>query len=249
MIANVSVPLTYEDTMNHPDLDSWLEACTDELATLRETKTYVPVKRSEVDPHNVVRCWWVFTLKKKVDGSIKCYKVHIVTKGFSQIYMIDYEETFAPIVKWSSICILLTLATQSNLEVHQMDVKMAFLNGNLEHDIFMQPPPGCADYGQKDLVWKLEKSLYGLKQASWSWYTKVKNKLKKLHFSHSDSDHAIFIYSNKGTFCIITLYVDNLMILSNHLPLLQKNKSQLISPFTMNDLGKIHGILGLEVTN
>jgi len=71
MVANVSVPLTYEDTMNHPDLDSWLEACVDELATLRETKTYVPVKKGEVDPHNVVGCWWVFTLKKKVDGSIE----------------------------------------------------------------------------------------------------------------------------------------------------------------------------------
>src|SRR6266436_5326691 len=86
-----------------------------------------------------------------------------------------------------------------------MDVKTAFLNGNLEHDIFMQPPPGCADYGQKDLVWKLEKSLYALKQASWSWYTKARNELKKLHFSHSDSDHAIFIYSNKGVVYHCTL--------------------------------------------
>ena len=71
MVADVSVPLTYEDTMNCPDSDSWLEACTDELAALRETKTYVPVKKGEVDPHNVVGCRWVFTLKKKVDGSIE----------------------------------------------------------------------------------------------------------------------------------------------------------------------------------
>src|SRR5258708_19524627 len=130
-----------------------------------------------------------------------------------------------------------------------MDVKTAFLNGDLEHDIFMQPPPGCADYGQKDLVWKLEKSLYGLKQASWSWYMKAKNELKKLHFSHSDADHAIFIYSNKGTFCIIALYVNDLMILSNHLPLLQKKKSQLMSTFKMKNLGKIHWFLGLEITH
>src|SRR5258706_3703764 len=112
----------------------------------------------------------------------------------------------------------------------------------------MRPPLGCANYGWKDLVWKLEKSLYGLKQASWSWYTKAKNKLKKLHFSHSDLDHAIFIYSNKGAFCIIMLYVDNLMILSNHLPLLQKKKSQLMSTFKMKDLGEIHWFLGLEIT-
>src|SRR5258708_33079894 len=84
MIANILVPLTL-------DSDSWLEVCTDELAALRETKTYVPVKRSEVDPHNVVGCWWVFVLKKKVDGSIEHYKACIVTKGFSQIYMIMLE--------------------------------------------------------------------------------------------------------------------------------------------------------------
>ncbi len=234
--------------MNRPDSDLWLEACTDELAALRETKTYVPVKKGEVNPHNVVGCQWVFVLKKKVDGSIKQYKVCIVAKGFSQIYMINYEETFAPVVKWSSIHILLALAARSDLEVHQMDVKTAFLNGDLEHDIFMRPPPGCTDYGQKDLVWKLEKSLYGLKQASWSWYMKVKNELKKLHFSCSDSDHAVFIYSNKGAFCIIVLYVDDLMILSNHLPLLRKKKSQLMSTFKMKDLGEIHWFLGLEIT-
>jgi len=110
MVADVSVPLTYEDTMNCPDSDSWLEACMDELATLRETKTYVPVKKGEVNPHNVVGCRWVFALKKKVDGSIERYKACIVAKGFSQIYTINYEETFAPVVKWSSICILLALA-------------------------------------------------------------------------------------------------------------------------------------------
>ncbi len=104
--------------MNHPDSDSWLEACTDELAALRETKTYVPVKKGEVDPHNVVGCQWVFALKKKVDGSIERYKVRVIAKGFSQIYMIDYEETFALVVKWSSIRILLALAARSDLEVH-----------------------------------------------------------------------------------------------------------------------------------
>ena len=104
--------------------------------------------------------------KKNANGEVERYKAHIVAKGFNQIYAIDYNETFAPVIKWSSIRILLTLATQSDLEVHQMDVKTAFLNGDLEHEIFMSPPPGCADYGRKDIIWKLKKSLYGLKQAS-----------------------------------------------------------------------------------
>ncbi len=157
---------TYKDAMSCLDLDAWLEACTEELGALREMRTYILVHEDEVDPHNVIRCRWVFALKKGSNGEVKHYKACIVTKGFSQIYTIDYEETFAPVVKWVSIHILLTLATRFDLDVHRMDVKMAFLNGNLEHDIFMQPPPGSADYGQKNIIWKLQKSLYGLKQAS-----------------------------------------------------------------------------------
>ena len=129
-----------------------------------------------------------------------------------------------------------------------MDVKTVFLNGDLEHEIFMSPPPGCADYGQKDIIWKLKKSLYGLKQASRVWYMKAKDELKKLSFMHSDSDHAMFTHSSNGKFCIIALYIDDLMILSNDLPSLRKKKKQLMSSFKMKDLGEIHWFLGLEIT-
>src|SRR5260221_4075892 len=124
LMAEIKIPHTYEDAMNRPDSDSWLEACAEELGALRETNTYVPVRVSEADPHNIVGCQWVFAIKKNANGEVERYKVHIVAKGFNQIYAIDYDETFAPVVKWSSIRILLTLATQSDLEVHQMDVKM-----------------------------------------------------------------------------------------------------------------------------
>ena len=95
--------------MNHPDSDLWLEACMEELAALKETGTYVPMHTSEVDPHNVVGCRWVFALKKGPASEIEHYKVHIVAKGFSQIYTVDYKETFTPVLKWVSIQILLTL--------------------------------------------------------------------------------------------------------------------------------------------
>ena len=86
-----------------------------------------------------------------------------------------------------------------------MDIKMAFLNGELKYEVFMSPPPGCSNYGNKDIVWKLEKSLYGLKQSSQAWYTKAKTELDKLSFSRCDSDHAIFFYSSSNKFCIIAL--------------------------------------------
>ncbi len=161
LLADEQIPHTYQDAMNCPDSDSWLEVCTEELIALKETRTYTPESMSEVDPHNIVGCHQVFALKKGPD-----YKVHIIAKGFNQIYTINYDKTFAPVVKWVSIHILLTLASCLDLEVHQMDVKTAFLNGDLEHNIFMHSPPGCANYGWSNVVWRLRKSLYGLKQAS-----------------------------------------------------------------------------------
>ena len=235
--------------MNRPDSDLWLEVCLEELAALRETKTYIPVHINNVDPHNIVGCHWVFALKCSPDGEVERYKAHIVAKGFNQVYSIDCDKTFAPVVKWVSICILLSLAACLNLEVHQMDIKTMFLNGELKHEIFMSPLPGCSDYGSKDVVWRLEKSLYGLKQSSRAWYMKAKTELHKLQFKQSDSDHAVFSFSTSTKFCIIALYVDNLMIISNSPSLLRRKKRQLMSAFKMKDLGDIHWFLGLEITH
>src|SRR5258708_88914 len=160
--------------MDRHDADSWLEACQDEQLSLRETHTYTSVNINEVGSQNVIGCHWVFAIKTSADGSIECYKARIIVKGFSQIYQVDYDETFAPVVKWDSIRILLTLATRFDLEIHQMDVKTAFLNSDLKHAIYMEPPPGSPDYGANGVVWKLERSLYGLKQASRAWYQKAK---------------------------------------------------------------------------
>src|SRR5258707_5160000 len=110
LMAEIKIPHTYEDVMNRPDSGSWLEACAEELGALRETNTYVPVRVSEADPHNVVGCRWVFAIKKNVNGEVEHYKARIVAKGFNQIYAINYDETFGPVVKWSLIRILLTLA-------------------------------------------------------------------------------------------------------------------------------------------
>ena len=130
--------------MNRSDSDAWLEACLNELTALKETKMYVPVHKKDIDASNIVGCRWVFALKRGLNGEVEHYKARIIAKGFSQVYKIDYSKTFALVVKWSSIQILLALATHLDLEVHQMDVTTAFLNGKLEHKIFMQPCQGTS---------------------------------------------------------------------------------------------------------
>jgi hypothetical protein len=113
----------------------------------------------------------------------------------------------------------------------------------------MEPPAGSADYGKEGIIWRLEKSLYGLKQASQAWYEKAKEEFGKLCFLWCDSDHTMFVHHGKGKkFCIIALYVNDLMILSNDLKLLSLKKSQLMKAFKMKDLGEIHWFLGLEIT-
>src|SRR5258708_21627574 len=130
-----------------------------------------------------------------------------------------------------------------------MDVKTAFLNGDLDHAIYMELPLGSADYGSKGVVWKLEKSLYSLKQASRSWYHTAKEEFGHLGFTCCDADHSVFIQNGWGQkFCIIALYVDDLMVLLNDINLLDQKKDKLKDTFKMKDLGPIHWFLGLEIT-
>ncbi len=129
-----------------------------------------------------------------------------------------------------------------------MDVKTMFSNRDLDHTIFMDPPLGSADFGIPNMVWKLEKSLYGLKQVSCAWYQKAKQEFSQLGFIQCNTDHSIFVHSTKdGTFCIIALYVDDLMILSNDPITLGHQKDKLMRTFKMKDLRPIHWFLGLEI--
>ena len=109
-MAQEDIPCTYKEAMSCSDSNAWLEACQDELLSLQDTQTYIPVSVDEVQADNIVGCHWVFTLKRGPDGSIQWYKARIMAKGFSQSYLINYNETFAPVVKWVSIRILLALA-------------------------------------------------------------------------------------------------------------------------------------------
>ena len=234
--------------MSCPESNAWLEACQDELQSLKETQTYVPVSTDDIGAANIVGCHWVFAIKHGLNGSVKQYKACIVAKGFSQEYQINYDETFAPVVKWDSIQILLALAACFDLEVDQMDVKTAFLNSDLEHSIYMEPPPGSMDYGQPNIVWQLQKSLYGLKQASHAWYQKAKQEFENLGFTQSYADHSVFTYDEDAeVFCIIALYVDDLMVVCNNTTLMRTVKTRLMEMFKVKDLGPIHWFLGLEI--
>jgi len=121
-----------------------------------------------------VSCKWVFKIKQGANGEVERYKARLVARGFTQTYGVDYNETFAPVAKFTSIRCILALAALEDMEIHQMDVKTAFLNGELEEEIYMEQPQGFMHQGAEHLVCKLHKSLYGLKQSPRAWNQKLR---------------------------------------------------------------------------
>lgn len=137
----------------------------------------------------VVGSKWIFTTKHRADGSIERYKARLVAQGFTQTQGIDCEETFAPVAKLNSIRVLLSIATNLDWELHQLDIKNAFLNGELEEEIYMRIPPG---FEEKEKVCRLIKSLYGLKQSPRAWFKRFSTTLHWLGYQQGQSDHTLF---------------------------------------------------------
>lgn len=181
-------PTTFADAMSRADADQWYAAMAEELRTFVKIGLYEEVPRPP--DRKIIDSKWVYKVKRGPSGNIDKYKARLVAKGFSQVYGVDYTETFAPVAKFSTIRLLLALAARYNLEIHQMDVKSAFLNGKLEEEVYLRPPPGFRD--SSDMVWRLHRALYGLKQAPKSWYTRLREVFTSLGFTRSNADHSLF---------------------------------------------------------
>jgi Reverse transcriptase (RNA-dependent DNA polymerase) len=237
-------PRTYAEAMARPDAAEWEVACSDEKRAFEHMGVYEIVPRPT--DRKVVGSKWVFRIKRGPDGSIQKYKARVVAQGFTQIEGIDYDETFAPVAKFASLRTILALATEHDLEVHQMDVKSAYLNGELKEDIFMEPPPG---FDVPDgMVLKLVKAVYGTKQGGRVWYENIRSKLESMGYERTDADHAVFIRIRDSIPSIIALYVDDITIASKSLELINQDKEALKQTYQITDLGEITWILGMHVT-
>ena len=160
-------------------------------------------------------------------------------KGFGQKKRIDFEEIFSPVVKMSSIRVVLGLAASLNLEIEQLDVKTAFLHGDLEEEIYMEQPEGFRVKGKEDLVCKLKKSLYGLKQAPRQWYKKFDSFMENHGFSRTTSDHCVFMKRfADNDFIILLLYVDDMLIIGHDGSKIEGLKRELSKSFAIKDLGQ-----------
>jgi hypothetical protein len=159
-----------------------------------------------------IGCKWVYKVKYKADGTLDKYKARLVAKGFSQREGIDYEETFAPTAKMSTIRLVLAMAAQQGWKVHQLDVKSAFLNEDLKELVYMCQPKGFQVAGKEHLVCRLKKALYGLKQAPRAWYIKIDRYLVQQGFQRSPSNSNLYVKRVGNEIILLVVYVDDIII-------------------------------------
>ncbi|GJR53454.1 retrotransposon protein, putative, ty1-copia subclass [Tanacetum coccineum] len=182
-----------------------------------------------------------------MDGIVHTYKACIVAKGYTQTYKVDYEETFLPVADIKAIRILIAIAAFYDYEIWQMDVKTAFLNGYLNEDIYMVQPECFVDHNHPRKVCKLQRSIYGLKQASRSWNKRFDEEIKKFGFAQNLDEPCVYQKASRSNVTFLILYVDDIIIMGNRIPSLQSVKSYLGKCFAMKDLGKSAFILGIKI--
>lgn len=189
---------------------------------------------------------WVYCVKEE-EGGHQCYRDRLVVKGFTQEKGIDFNEIFSPVVRMTTIRAVLGLVAIWDLELEQLDVKAAFLHGDVEEELYMEQPEGFAKSGQEHLYCRLKRSLYGLKQAPRQWYLKFDSFMTQQHFIRCDSDPCVYYKKlPHGEFVILLLYVD-MLVAGNSVRIVHELKQHLSQRISMKDLGAAKRILGMNI--
>jgi transposase InsO family protein len=240
-------PRSYREAMRGPNAREWRDECESEIDQQRKMGTYklVPRPKQRV---NIVDNKWVFHSKYNAQGELIKRRARLVAKGYSQRPGVDYFETYSPVVRYPSLRGLLSLAAQHDWEVHHMDVKAAYLNGDLQETVYMRQPEGFEVQGKEDWVCLLEKGLYGLKQAGRVWNQKADKFLRQLKFTPLDADRCVYVWEREGRMVVVALYVDDMFLFAPRgSNLLAKLKARLQQKFEMTDLGEVSEALGVEI--
>ena len=237
----IEEPQTLAEALISPESANWQAAWDSEVKSLEENGTWVleelPADRSAIG------CCWVF--KRKEDGR---FKARLVAKGYSQRLGIDYQETYAPVAKFTTLRILLSLVSENDWELEGMDVKTAFLHSELAETIFMKIPEGIQPKGGGNLsrmACRLIKTIYGLKQSPRAWYGKIHSFFIENGFIRSEEDHSFYVHESRSL--IILLYVDDMVLAASSHESILWAKAALRKNFQMTDLGELTTFIGVEI--
>ncbi len=223
----------------------WDNAMDEEMAVLDANATWELVALPK--DKKVIGCKWVYKVKHNVDGSMSRYKARLVAKGYAQTYGIDYEKTYSPVVKMTTIRTIIVMATTKGWSLYQMDVNNLFFHGDLHEEVYMEQPLGYVDQTHPNLVCRLKKTLYGLKQTPKAWSNKIGQYLVTSGFQTSNADFSLYVKKTDHGIIVIVIYVDDLIITRNSDVDIFDLKKLLKQKFEMKDLGELRYFLGIEV--
>ncbi|KAE8707942.1 hypothetical protein F3Y22_tig00110365pilonHSYRG00006 [Hibiscus syriacus] len=239
-------PSTYQEAINSSYASLWMMAMQEEIEALHKNNTWdlVPLPQGRKPIGNK----WVFKIKRNGDDQVERYRARLVVKGYAQKEGIDFNEIFSPVVRLTTVRVVLAICATLNLHLEQLDVKTAFLHGNLEEEIYMLQPEGFEEDEKKNLVCRLNKSLYGLKQAPRCWYKRFDSFIMCLGYNRLNADPcAYFKRSGDNDFVILLLYVDDMLVAGPNKDHIEELKAQLAREFEMKDLGSANKILGMQI--
>ena len=242
---NPEDPLTYKSAMRDIDKEKWLKAMDLEMESMYSNSVWTLIDLPNGE--KPIGCKWIYKRKRGADGKVETFKARLVAKGYTQREGIDYEETFSPVAMVKSIRTILSIAAYYDYEIWQMDVKTAFLNGNLDESIYMMQPEGFITPGQEQKVCKLQRSIYGLKQASRSWNIRFDDAVKTYGFEQNIDEPCVYKRIIKDKVVFIILYVDDILLIGNNKGTLTEVKEWLANQFQMKDLGEASYVLGIQI--
>ena len=235
-------PLSYTEAANE---ELWIRAMREEMLSIDRNDTW----ELEIPPPNCrpIGLKWIFKLKKNPQGNVIKRKARLVEKGYSHRKGIDYEEVYAPVVRFETIRLLIALAALKKWQLHHLDVKSAFLNGEISEIVYVRQPEGFLVKGKEGHVLRLKKALYGLKQAPRAWYFKLYSCLISLGFIKSNYEPSLYLKQLDSNTIMVGVYVDDLIVTGSSSAGIEKFKEEMTQEFDMSDLGFLSSYLDIEV--